>query len=494
MQQTSELWKSLLAMRGTTRAFKFSVDGVEMDENSESGHSVALSLLDELSIGNAVSASLSYQVWADSITAGQKIERFVRLENGSQASEWLPAGVFFVNTADVEDGLWNVEAVDAIRKANVPWSPSQDLEFPMPMDKVMELTAAIVGVEIDPRSEFEATYHLDYPTEGYTIRNLWQYVAAAHGGNIIITPAGKLRLVRMYGDRDLTNVVEGDYTSLTDNGKRPPVSRVTIMRDQSNGDTAGDDTGTEIKGTCFTADQAMVDDILGRLKDIEYQAYSCSAAGLDPAAELGDAVDFGELQGIIFRIDDDGYGFPNLSCPGERMIDEKYPDDGPLTSEMKREIGKARSEITKTAQEISLEVSGYKSTTDAALDSIQGQLEQAGDRIGELEQKAELSVTQSEVAISIKEAVDGINSVTTETGATFDKNGLTIEQSESNTVLTADSTGFHVKDRSGGMVMDVSNGNVDTKNIRVSTYLTISDAFRIEETDDGHGALYWTKG
>ncbi|OUN20812.1 hypothetical protein B5G37_11780, partial [Pseudoflavonifractor sp. An85] len=365
MQQTSELWKTLLATPGTSRVYKFSIDGVEMGENTESDHSVTHSLFENPSIGNAPSASLHYEVYADAIQRGQKIQRYVRLERGKQVSEWLPAGVFFVNTADVEDGLWTVDAVDSMRKANVPWIPEQNLEFPMPMDKVMELTAQIVGVEIDPRSEFEATYSLDYPTEEYTIRNLWQYVAAAHGGNIIITQEGKLRLVKMYGERDTATVADGDYTSLVNNGKWPPVSRVTLMRDQSNGDTAGDDTGTEIKGTCFTATQEMVTDILGRLQGIEYQAYSCSAAGLDPAAELGDAVDFGGLHGLVCRIEDDGYGFPNISFPGERQMDELYPEDGPITSEMKREIGKARAEITKTAEEIRLKISSVNKKVES---------------------------------------------------------------------------------------------------------------------------------
>ena len=386
MQQTSELWKTLLATPGTSRVYKFSVDGVEMGENTESDHSVTHALFENLSIGNAPSASLHYEVYADSIERGQKICRSVRLERGKQVSEWLPAGVFFVNTADVEDGLWTVEAVDAMRKANIPWIPQQNLEFPMPMDKVMELAAQIVGVEIDPRSEFEATYSLDYPTEEYTIRNLWQYVAAAHGGNIIITPEGKLRLVKMYGEHDVVTVADGDYTSLVNNGKWPPVSRVTLMRDQSNGDTAGDDTGTEIKGMCFTATQEMVADILGRLQGIEYQAYSCSAAGLDPAAELGDAVDFGGLHGLVCRIEDDGYGFPNISFPGERQMDELYPEDGPVTSELKREIGKARAEITKTAEEIRLEVSssisavredldGFSNTVTGSLEGLQAQID-----------------------------------------------------------------------------------------------------------------------
>ena len=498
MQQTSELWKTLLATPGTSRVYKFSVDGVEMGENTESGHSITHALFENLSIGSAQSASLHYEVYTDSIVSGQKIERFVRLENGMQISEWLPAGVFFVNTADVEDGLWTVEAVDAIRKANIPWIPEDGEEFPMPMNRVMELTAQIVGVEIDPRSEFESTYALDYPTEGYTIRNLWQYVATAHGGNVIITPEGKLLQVRMYGDRDQETVKEGGYTSLVDNGNRPSVSRVTRMRDQSNGDTAGDDTGTEIKGTCFTATEEMATDILGRLSGIEYQAYSCSAAGLDPAAELGDAVDFGELQGIIFRIEDDGYGFPNLSCPGERMIDEKYPEDGPITSEMRRELRRARAEITKTASEITLMVQNrtnvissdlnrLEENTNESLDSVNQSIQELTERVG-------LSVTPDQVEIAIeKKLTQGVDSVTTKTGFTFDDEGLTVSKTGSEMTTQVTEDGMTVS-RSGTQVLVVDNQGVEATNLHAKTFLILAGKARLEPYGADRMGCFWIGG
>ena len=288
------------------------------------------------------------------------------------------------------------------------------------------------------------------------------------------------------------------YTSLVDNGNRPPVSRVTLMRDQSNGDTAGDDTGTEIKGTCFTATEEMATDILGRLSGIEYQAYSCSAAGLDPAAELGDAVDFGELQGIIFRIEDDGYGFPNLSCPGERMIDEKYPEDGPITSEMRRELGRARAEITKTASEITLMVQDRTSVISSDLNRLEENtnesLDSVNQSIQELTERVGISVTPDQVEIAIeKKLTQGVDSVTTKTGFTFGDEGLTVNKTGSEMTTQVTEDGMTVS-RSGTQVLVANNQGVQATNLNANTFLIIGGKARFEKYGADRIGCFWIGG
>lgn len=468
--------------------FKFTVNGVEYGEDVEVSHSVTSTLFGELSIGNATSAVLNYQGYLDDVPDGAEIRRFLEVDG-----EWKPAGVFFLNTKTVQDDLWTIEAVDAMRKAAVPWIPEQDLEFPMHMDRAVQLMADVVGIEIDPRSQFESKYAIDYPTENYTIRDHFGFIAAAHGGNMIITPEGKLRLVRMYGEPNATHFVGDEYVSLTDNGTWPPVSRVTLMRDSSNGVTSGDDTGTEITGTCFSATQEMADDILGRLKGIQYRAYECGAPSVQPTVELGDVAEFDLLTGIVVQINDDGRGYPSLSAPGQQEIQEKYPDDGPLTMEMRREIKSARAELSKSASEIRAEVSGLKSDLDTTTDDIQGQLDDTASRLDQVEQSASLGVTQDQVTIAIKEAVDGINSITTETNGKFDKNGLTISQTDSDTTTTIDSVGLFVTDYSGGVVLSVRGDTAMIRNIQCLESLDVCGLVRIQkEGDTLYG--YWEGG
>lgn len=196
-QTTSPLWKELLALNGTAREYAFDINGswYGPEEDAEVSHSVSSELYSEFGIGNAASAKLSLVIWADDIPKGSTIRRYVRLRYGDQVSEWLPKGVFYASRRPDDDGYWSIEAFDAMRKADVEWKPDASLNFPMSMPDAVTEFARIMGVEIDSRTVLNEAYYINYPDTGTTIRNELCWIAAAHGGNFILTDAGALRLV-----------------------------------------------------------------------------------------------------------------------------------------------------------------------------------------------------------------------------------------------------------------------------------------------------------
>lgn len=149
-----------------------------------------------------------------------------------------------------------------------------------------------------------------------------------------------------------------DLVSFSDNGKYKPVSRVTLLIDDENSVTSGDDTGMELVSTCHHATQAMADALLAQFKGYEYSAFEAVAANLDPAAELGDGITADGHYSVISRLSDNGDGYPSPSAPGEAEMEEEYPSAGPMTQEINRKIAQTNSRITKTAEEIRLEVQG----------------------------------------------------------------------------------------------------------------------------------------
>lgn len=64
-----------------------------------------------------------------------EIRRYIRLVNGDRSSEWLPKGVFYVNRRSWEDGLWSIEAYDAMLKADITWTPRPGFTFPATMEQ-----------------------------------------------------------------------------------------------------------------------------------------------------------------------------------------------------------------------------------------------------------------------------------------------------------------------------------------------------------------------
>lgn len=183
-----------------------------------------------------------------------------------------------------------------------------------------------------------------------------------------------------------------DITGFENTGKYRPVSRVTLLVDDENVYTAGDDTGLELTASCPHATQEMVNALLAQLQGYQYQSFTADAANLDPASELGDGVTVNGVYSIISRLDDDGRGFPDISSPGEVALEEEYPSAGPMTQEFNRQIAETRSQITKTAEEIRLYV----------VNEIEGL-------------EAEFSVTATEIRSYVDDQINGVNSTITQT-------------------------------------------------------------------------------
>lgn len=204
-------------------------------------------------------------------------------------------------------------------------------------------------------------------------------------------------------------------TSVEDNGTLPPISRVTLMVDNNNAITAGDDTGREIVADCPFATQEMVNALLANLRGYQYHAYTASDAGIDPAVELGDAVTVDNIYSVVTRIEDDGTGYPSISAPGEAELEDEYPSVGPVTQTFNRQISETRSLISKTSEEILLQVEnelkGLSSSFSVQLQQIQSQVTGLDGQVSSITQKVDnitLSVTNGSTSSSISLSVDGV--------------------------------------------------------------------------------------
>lgn len=389
-QETSALWKSLLALPGTLREYKFLIDGVEYvkaegTDRGEISHSVTQSLFDKFSIGNASAAQLNLTILADDIPRGEEIRRYVRLYNADtgEASEWLPKGVFWPNRRPEDDGIWSIEAFDAIRKADVPWDPPQSLNFPLSARTAVEIFAQQIGAEVDPRTYDAmsgADYTIDYPTtdpenesgENYTIRHLLCAIAAAYGGNFVMSDEGKLRLIPALSFRQSgadSHTLGLDLVTDQDGKTLPAVSRVTFSVDSEHVYSAGADGGLEltadVSGLTQDSAEAAVTRVLTSLIGYEYQMYTAEAAGLDPAAEIGDAVSVGGtdsgvtsalISSVLASVSDAGSGYPDIAAPGEAENPDEMPAAGPVSSAFAQQLAQTKSYILKTTDAIILGV------------------------------------------------------------------------------------------------------------------------------------------
>lgn len=207
-----------------------------------------------------------------------------------------------------------------------------------------------------------------------------------------------------------------DLTGVEDNGLQRPISRVTLLLDNENSITAGDDTGLELLADCPHATQAMANAILAQIKGYRYRMFSADNAGLDPSAELGDGVTAGGVYSVISRLSDDGSGYAGISAPGEAELEDEYPAGGPITTSFNRKIAQTYSKITKTAEQIRLEVAndlqGLSSSITVELEGITSKVTGLNGKYTELEQKVDsfkLTVSNGSTSSTMSLMANGVS-------------------------------------------------------------------------------------
>lgn len=210
-QATSDLWKALIRDKNTRREFKFEINGVTYSEDAEISHAVSGGLYESFGFGNASAASLNLVVEAENIPKGATIKRFVRLVLGNQVTEWLPKGVFFTNRRSEDDGLWTIEAFDALRKAAVPFiQEGGQEEWPQSATDVVSKIALRMGVTVDARTVIDPTVMVDYPDDR-TMQTVLAHIAAAHFSNWIMSDAGELWLVPLLSEPAATSLLINEH-------------------------------------------------------------------------------------------------------------------------------------------------------------------------------------------------------------------------------------------------------------------------------------------
>lgn len=304
-------------------------------------------------------------------------------------------------------------------------------------------------------------------------------------------------------------------TSAINNRKQRPISRVTLWVDDNSVLTAGDDTGVELQADCPHATQAMVNAILNQVKGMEYQMYDASDLRLDPAAELGDGITVGGIYSVISRLSDDGSGFPSASAPGQAELEDEYPAGGPMTQAFDRKIAETRSSITKTADEIRLEVyneiQGLSSSIDIKLDSITLRVQGAEGNISTLTQTATSLQSQitnargdistlTQTANSLQSQITNANGEISSISQKVNNIRLYVSNGEKSSTIELDVNGINVSTQTvrfnGDVVFEndlsdgtttisgncIKTGKIDSEYIQLGGQLTVY-------TNPGYGSI-----
>lgn len=174
-----------------------------------------------------------------------------------------------------------------------------------------------------------------------------------------------------------------DLTGCADNGKRPPITSVTLQVDGERTVTAGTYTGLDLYAICPYATQEMATAILVQVQGYQYQAFSAESANIDPAMELGDGVTVGGLYGVISAVRDNGDGYPDLSAPGEEELEDEYPYRSATQRELNSDVDTLRAFITRSLGEMSAQIT----TLTGRVEALTQKVDEISNKVTELDSR-----------------------------------------------------------------------------------------------------------
>ena len=340
MQTTSATWDTLWASGNALLEIKAVIGGTDRSTEVCTAPVINRATMQNgLSVGNVVSAICMLTLRTSAtIARSASVVLSMRLTDGDETtSEWLPVGTFYISrrTKDPVTGLLALECYDALLKANAVWEPSSGA-WPRSMSAVVSELATVLDVSIDSRTTLitGTDYMVNEPTDGTSIRDVLSNIGACNGGNWIITPEGKLRLVPIEDAADAEDAVNAvDVVAVLSQGTVGDAAAITGLRCTVDGvvTLTGDDTGIVVD---VGIAPVIAADLAQTLIGMTHQPFRLPSAIYDPAVELGDFVRYGDTvagvlcaETVTLSLGPRG----ELSAPDPAELADEYPYIGGAT-------------------------------------------------------------------------------------------------------------------------------------------------------------------
>lgn len=316
MLTTSSNWDSLWELDGTLCTYKIVIGtdtytGLDDIEGDTLKIQKSLFTAGKL-IGNTPCFSMEccLRLGGREIPRGAMMTAYVALKNGGTVSDYLPLGTFKVYRRQKYQDDWvKLVCRDRMQMANQVYYLNHGAtgEWPRSMKTVLEESTQRVGIEIDPRTVINTgdDWMVPFPNSD-SIRQVWSYIAAAHGGNFLVTPEDKLLLVTPKATESAvvdTLCSAGGFESL---GEAVCVDQVTLVVDSDISFSSGESGANNIRIDCPYANQGIVDHVKSILTGVLYQPVKASEVVFNPAAEIQDSY---RVNGFLTT-----WGSLDLSC------------------------------------------------------------------------------------------------------------------------------------------------------------------------------------
>lgn len=336
MQTTSQTWKTLWAAGNAAVDARATINGVVYTDIAPQITRAAMQ--QGLNVGNVVSACCVVAIrTTNAIPRSASVLVEMRLNDGTTQSEWLPSGTFYISrrSRDPVSGILTLECYDALLKANANMPAQSTGYWPRAMASLASDIATAMGVTIDSRSTIAtgAIYVVGEPAAGTAMRDLLGYIAAANGGNWIMTPDNKLRLVPILDAADAEeatdDVVDVPYVlGSVYVGDAAEITGIRYTAGEALPVLIGDETGIVLD---VSMSYGLAAALAAQLIGLTYQPFTLGRAIYTPAAEIGDYIVRADSFGSVLYSETVTLGggyVSDCAAPDPAEIADEYPYPG----------------------------------------------------------------------------------------------------------------------------------------------------------------------
>ena len=283
-------------------------------------------------------------------------------------------------------------------------------------------------------------------------------------------------------------------------------SKVIIHIDDDTQVSAGNNSGRTLEVDNPLGTQALANEMLARLKGFRYQPYQADGALLDPASEIGDAVNTPSVYGGIYtRSRTFGRLMKaDVSAPHDEEINHEYEFESPTERKFKREMGDVRASLIIQSNMIQAEVvarqnadNEMSSRITQTADAITAEVVARQTAVNGLRTETNTKFTQTNAMISAEVSAreTAVSGLRTETNSkiTQTNNAISAEVSARQTAINGLTSTMNTKftQTNSAITAEVNRATQAEGNLSASLSIQASEIAAKVSSSGGGGSFSW---
>lgn len=423
---------------------------------------------------------------------------------------------------DEKTGELSVTAYDAIYQAGKHTAAEVELveytlfSYASACAALLGLTVHLEGFGSD--RVFYTTYESGANLEGSeSVRELLTAIAEATQSIFYVNASSQLVFKRLSVDGEaLLSIDKEKYITLDSgtNRRLAAITNTTELNDSVTAATTQTGTTQYIRNNPFLELRediaALLEAALAAVGGLTINQFECTWRG-NPLLEIGDKIRLETKDGgaVYSFLLDDVLTYNGALSQKSRWSyagNEEETASNPINlgdavRQTYARVDKANKEITLLTSETaanSKQLSSLLINTESISASVKEVREEAvaalgsvNDNVSTLTSKVEAAITSEQMELTIqRELANGTSKVITETGFTFDNEGLTVSRTDSEMSTQITDNGMIVS-KDGETVLTANNVGVDAVNLHATTYLIVGTNSRFEDYGTDRTGCFW---